>query len=121
MAEETWRVRADLILFMTARRSSRTTWCWWSLVLGGDLRVLRVSRTDAGVCTSYFGKLPDSRSDRGAAVGARQHREVRRRSRQCHDFWTLGRVDRCAGADGFPARARAFSACDWRKWRAGFG
>ena len=48
---------------------------------------------------------------RGAALGARQHCRVRRRSRQRHDLWRVGRRRKGQHADGDARGARAVPPC----------
>ena len=56
-------------------------------------------------------------SDRGAAVGARQHRGVRRQSRQRHDLRRIGRRRRRTRTDDVAARAGSVSSRHRRKRR----
>ena len=69
-------------------------------------RLLRASRTHEGVAASRLRQLRTARPDRGAAVGARQHREFRRRPRQRHDLRRIGGIPRCQRADGVSPEPR---------------
>ena len=60
----------------------------------GRLRLPRASGTDEGVAASRVRQLRAARSERRAAVGAAEHRGVRRRSEEGDDRRRVGRFDR---------------------------
>ena len=70
-------------------------------------RLARASRAERGIAAARFGQLRPARPDRGAALGARQYRRVRRRSRQRDDRRRIG------------GRAQRDVSARHRRWRAG--
>ncbi len=58
------------------------------------------------------GELRPDGPGRGAAVGAAEHRRVRRRSVACHDLRAIRRGVLGAGVDGEPAGARTVPSGD---------
>ena len=70
-----------------------------------------------GIAAQGVGQLRHPRSDRGAAVGAEEHRGVRRRSRQRHHLRRVGRLVLGQHADGLAARQGPVPQGDRRERR----
>ena len=66
-------------------------------------RLPRASGADEGIAAQRVRQLRHPRSDRGAAVGAEEHRRVRRRSGQRHDLRRVGRLVLGQHPDGVAA------------------
>ena len=58
----------------------------------GRVRISRPRGADEGVGPQRVWQLRPARPGRGAAMGARQHRRIRRRPRQRHDLRRVGRI-----------------------------
>ena len=76
----------------------------------GHLRLLLPSRAHAGVRPPCLWKLRAARSDSGLALGAAEHRQVRRQPRERHDLRRIGRRGRrelahCVASDQRVVRA----------------
>ena len=59
-------------------------------------------RAHQRVAAPCLRKLRAARSNYGLALGAREHRQIRRRPWQCHDIRRIGRSDGCKCADDYP-------------------
>ena len=76
------------------------------------LRLSGASAPDGRIRTPRLRQLRRSRPDRGARVGAAQHRGVRRRPRSRDHLRRIGRIVERADARGQPARRRTVSPRD---------
>ncbi len=83
----------------------------------GHLRVFLASGAGQGIGARRGGELRADGPGRGPQMGARQHRGIRRRSRQCHDFRRIGGLVFGQRADGVAARAGTVPAGHRRERR----
>ena len=81
----------------------------------GRLRILCAPGADARVGPQCVWQLRLARSDRGAPLGARQHRRVRWQPLERDDLRRIGRLVRSERADGCSARGRPLSQSNRRE------
>ena len=83
-------------------------WCWYDfnyrLAVFGFFAHPELTAEIAG---PRLRQLRADGPDRGAAMGAGEHQEVRWRSGERHDLWRVSRRDGCESADDVPVWPRA--------------